>query len=368
MRTTRLLAAATAVALAATSAGVLTAADAAAPKPKPLATGLVSPLSAAVAPDGTAYVTQNFAGLLTRVQPGKKPKIIYASKGGKEVGGVSERNGVVVFTETASNEQGEPSDSWVKQIGKSGKVRTIAHVRAFENKVNPDGVVEYGARGISADCAAAWPTEDMGPATYDGLPDSHPYATYQTKKKVYVADAGMNAVVAISGSGRISTLAVLPAVAVPITGELAAMLKLPDCAVGLTYYGESVPTDVELGPDGKLYVTTEGGGLGEQMPLGSIYRVDPGTGKTKKVVGGLLTPVGLGVTDSGDFLVSQLFAGVISKVKHGTTKVRTYSKVNLPGAVEWTPKGVYATVDSLVGPSEESPDTPPGGRLVKYRG
>lgn len=366
MHQTRLMVAATAVALTAASFGIPTAADAARPEPTTLLKGLVSPLTAAVASDGTVYVTQNFSGQLTRKRPGKPAKVVYAARGGNEVGGVSVRKGVVVFTETASDAQGMPADSWVKWMGRSGKVRTLAHVRAYENKHNPDHVVKYGARGIRPGCASQWPTDQFGPATYRGLPDSHPYATYQTARKVYVADAGMNAVIAISRSGRISTVAVLPPVPVRITRQLAGSMGLPDCAVGLTYYGEPVPTDVET-RNGKLLVTTEGGGLGEQMPLGSIYRVNKRSGKTTKIVGGLMTPVGLGVARNGDLLVSQLFAGVISRVPHGTHAVRTYAKVNLPAAVEWTPRGVYATVDSLVGPSQEQPSTPPGGRLVKYR-
>src|SRR4051795_7933005 len=115
MRTTRFLASATVVAFAATSLGVLTAADAAAPHPKTLAKHLVSPLTAAIDDDGTAYVTENFPGKLTKIRPGKKPKTVYASKGGNEVGGVSVFHGQLVFTETASDAEG-PVKSWVKWI------------------------------------------------------------------------------------------------------------------------------------------------------------------------------------------------------------------------------------------------------------
>jgi hypothetical protein len=176
----------------------------------------------------------------------------------------------------------------------------------------------------------------------------------------------MNAVLAISPRGRIRTVAVTPPVAVPITAELAGAMQLPACVVGKTYYGESVPTDVAL-RDGKLVVTTEGGGLGEQFPLGAVYAVGIKSGKLKTVADGLMTPVGIAVGRNGDLFVSQLFGGKISRIKHGSGKVSTYAKANQPAAVEWTSRGLYATVDALVGPSEESPDTPPGGKLVKYR-
>ena len=287
MRRLQTIAGAAALTLVAGMAGVPHA-DAATPQ-RTLAKGLVSPLSLAVGADGTAYVTQNFAGTLAKVRPGRSPKVLYKSKGGNEVGGVSVRNGRVVFTETASDAQGNPADSWIKVLRRNGKARTLAHVRGFENRKNPDGKVTYGARGISPSCASQWPVDQAGPAVYQGAKDSHPYATWQTGRRIYVADAGMNAVISVSPRGRIHTVAVLPAVPVKITAQLAQGAGIPACAVGLTYYGEPVPTDVQQAPDGSLYVTTEGGGLGEMMPLGALYRI---RGKhIHKVAGGLFGAV-----------------------------------------------------------------------------
>lgn len=365
MRRTRMLAVTATLAVAATTAVVVPAGQAAAPKPDTLAKGLVAPLSAAVDDDGTAYVTQNFAGMLSRIRPGKKPKTVFVSKNGNEVGGVSVLHGKLVFTVTKSGGEQNPIKSWVKWITASGKVKTLANVRAYENKKNPDADITYGLRGISDACAAQWPTDEFGPPTYQGIPDSHPYATYQVDEgTVYVADAGMNAVLAISPKGKIRTLAVTPAVPVKVTAELAQGMKLPDCVVGLTYYGESVPTDVQKGSDGKLLVTTEGGGLGEQMPLGSLYSLNLKNGKLKKVAGGLFAPTGVATAANGDIYLAQLFGGEISRIKHGTTKVRTYAKTKLPAAVEWTPDGLYATTHVL--PPNDS--APPGGRLVRFGG
>ena len=332
----------------------------AAGRQRTLAHGLISPLSLAVADGGATYVTQNFAGILAKVRPGKSPKVLYQSKNGNEVGGVSVRNGTVVFTETASDAQGNPSDSWVKLLRRNGKAKTLAHVRAYENRKNPDGKVTYGARGISSSCASQWPVDQAGPAVYQGIPDSHPYATWQTRNKIYVADAGMNAIVSISPRGRIRTVAVLPPVAVKITAQLAQGTGIPACAVGLTYYGEPVPTDVEKGPGGALYVTTEGGGLGEMLPLGSLYRIK---GKhVRKVAGGLSAPVGLAVKGHTVF-VSQLFGSAISKVSR-SGKVRTFAKVNMPGALDWSRGHLYATTDVLVG---LDPGATPGGKVVRFR-
>ncbi len=352
------------LASAATTVAVLAAlgaaapAGAAAPTTTTLARHLLSPLTLAV--DGNeVYVTQNFGGVLSKLRAGKPPKALYHSK--NEVGGVSAHAGRIVFTETASDDQG-PTDSWLKLLRPSGKAKTLAHIRAYENAHNPDGTTTYGVRGIPADCAAQWPTAQLGPAVYTGLKDSHPYATFQTKKKVYVADAGMNAVLSVSWSGHIRTVAVTPAAPLKITQALATGAGVPACAVGLTYYSESVPTDVEAGPKGKLFVTTEGGGLGEQVPLGAVYRIDPGSGKTKLVAGSLFGPTGLAVTSKGDIYVAQLFANEVSRIRHGSSKAHVFVKVGQPGAVELAGGAVYATTHVL--PPDKGA---PNGRVVRYR-
>ncbi|MBZ5740219.1 ScyD/ScyE family protein [Nocardioides mangrovi] len=347
----------------ATLAGGLIAAPAVAAPPPPtpttLADGLLSPLSLAISGHG-ALVTQNFGGTLDLVRPDGTTTNLYASTGGNEVGGVSVRKGRIVFTETSSDpDTGEPADSWVKVLTKSG-AHTLAHVRAYENATNPDSVNTYGITDLDADCAAQWPADQFGPVTYTGLPDSHPYATFQTKHTTYVADAGMNAVLAISPWGHIRTVAVLPPVPVTITQDLATGLGAPDCVVGHTYYGEPVPTDVQVGPHGQLYVTTEGGGIGEQVPLGSVYKIDPWHGTTTLVAGGLATPTGLAVNPRGDVYVAELFGGKISKIdRHGT--VSTYAEVGLPGAVELSYGKLYATIDVL--PPDEGA---PAGKVVRF--
>ena len=129
------------LASAATTVAVLAAlgaaapAGAAAPTTTTLARHLLSPLTLAV--DGNeVYVTQNFGGVLSKLRAGKPPKALYHSK--NEVGGVSAHAGRIVFTETASDDQG-PTDSWLKLLRPSGKAKTLAHIRAYENAHNPDG-------------------------------------------------------------------------------------------------------------------------------------------------------------------------------------------------------------------------------------
>ena len=70
--------------------------------------------------------------------------------------------------------------------------------------------------------------------------------------------------------------------------EVAAAFGLDPCVVGHTYAFEPVPTDVEQGPGGKLYVSTLPGGPedGSLGPLGSVYLVDPRSGSVTLLAAG----------------------------------------------------------------------------------
>ncbi|CAI9414312.1 ScyD/ScyE family protein [Nocardioides sp. T2.26MG-1] len=362
MRSIPLLAAATMSALAVATLNPLAqTAHSTTPEGRTVLTsGLVGPLSLDVHA-GRVYVTQNFAGELDRVRGDGSLQRLYRG-GHDEIGGVSARHGRVVFTQTASSGAESPTNSWVKVLRRPGKAHTLTRLWAYEKAHNPDGSTTYGARGISDDCAAQWPTELLGPPVYRGVVDSHPYATFQRKHRVYVADAAMNAVVSVSFSGRVRTVAVLRPVPVPITAGLASTMGVPDCAVGLTYYGEPVPTDVEMGPNGRLLVTTLGGGLGEQLPLGAMHRIDPATGHQRVLARGLSAPTDLAVTHSGRLFVAELFANRIVTMAPGSDTVRTFAKAHLPAAVEVWHGRVYATTDAL--PPE---DGAPNGKVVRLR-
>jgi hypothetical protein len=364
MHRKHLVAAVAAVALAGTAlGGPATAEDPAAkPQPKTLAKGLLSPLSLAVAADGTVFYSQNFAGSLHAKRPGKKPKTVYrATVPGTEVGAVSVARGSLKFATTFLPEEegaGEPTSA-LMGFNKRGKAKKLADLWSYEEKRNPDGDVVYGLRGLPEDCEVS---EDFAP--YPGIVESHPYATAQVGGATYVADAAMNAIVKVGARGGVSTTAVLPAQGLKVTEGLAENFGMPECAVGLTYYFEPVPTDVEVGPDGKLYVTTLPGGP-EDPSLGtraSVYKVNPQTGKSKKVASGLLSATGLAVGKTGKMFVAELFRGRIAQVKPGG-EPRGYLPTALPGDVEIRSNGdIYATIQVLPGEEE-----PPAGKVIRIR-
>lgn len=353
------------LALAATglAAGSATAAADDSPRPKALAKGLFSPLSLDVAHDGTAYYTQNFAGQLWMKKPRKEPRQIFTAKTeGTEVGAVSERRGNLAFATT------EPDgDTFLYRVGNSGRAHKAANLSAYEKRVNPDGEQLYGVPTIDEECAAQFPAEGP-PAVYPGIVESHPYATFQTRKATYVADAAANAVLKVDRRGRISTVAVLPGIPLEITAELAAMFGIPDCAVGHDYLFEPVPTDVERGRDGKLYVSSLPGGPEDPSlgARGSVFQVSPRSGNAKQVVTELMSPTGVAVTPSGAIFVAELFGMRIARHNPDTGRTRTFAQVELPGDVEWERGRLYATTKVLTGMSGEPGDVP-DGRVVVFR-
>ena len=310
--------------------------------PEILAKNLAGPLSTAVAEDGTAYVTANFGGKLYQIAADGTQSVAYKVKG-SEVGGVSASGDRVVFTLTGAKQL-------VKQMVAGGTAKTLANVGAYERNKNPDKKTVYGFKSISKSCAAKWP-KDLGPTQYAGIVESHPYATEIAGDTVYLADAAGNDILSIAADGSIKKVAVLPATKVKVTGDAVNALGLPQCVKGLSYKFEGVPTDVEMGPDGWLYVSSLPGGpedpaLGAQ---GRVYKVNPANGKVVEVARGFISTVNVAVADNGDVYVSQLFAASIVRIPAGTSKIKAFAEVPMPAGLEWTADGLYATIDALKG-------------------
>jgi len=159
---------------------------------------------------------------------------------------------------------------------------------------------------------------------------------------VLVADAAGNDILRVRADGTISTVAVLPPQPTVVTADAADGLGLPDCAIGLTYNFEAVPTDVEVGRDGQLYVSLLPGGpedpnLGAR---GSVYAVNPQTGATHQIATGFAGATNLALGPDGTIYVAELFADEIAVVQGGST-VDTIP-LPQPAAVEYDRGLLYA--------------------------
>lgn len=348
MRTTPFVAAAATIALVGSAfAGSATSAAPAAkaaPQVTTVAKGLVGPLSAAQAPDGTRYWADTFAGVLYKQAVDGTVSEVYKSKKAPPEG-VSADGGVLRFT--TGSDDNKAGAVWT--LDNAGAPVKIADTFKHEKRENPDGDVTYGFLNTPESCLEQLPK--FLPANYQGVKETHPYATAVAGGVTYVAEAGANAVLAVSATGVVSTVALIKPVKVKITAAGAKANGMPSCTVGRKYAFESVPTDIEVGPDGSLYVTSLPGGPedGSLGANGRVLKVNPTSGRVTQVAGGLVSPTGVAVASNGDVYVAQLFRGVISKIRAGSSKVRTYVEVPLPAAVETTPTGLLATVNALPG-------------------
>jgi hypothetical protein len=301
------------------------------PTPELISSNLAAPFNIDFK-DHAPYVADGGLNQVVRVRPDGSLKPIVSDAPGTSGLAFSKYGEYMAYTTTIT-EGDEPPGTITKSglnIKKRHKAPVYADTLAYEKANNPDQHVKYGVRHPSP-CVKEELTKVFGQASYKGLVDSHAYSVARYKKKWVVADAGGNDLLWVTNRGKIRTLAVLPSQPAKITQEFADANKLRDCVVGVTYKFEAVPTDVEVGRDDYLYVTTLPGGP-EDPSLGArgkVYRVNPRNGHIKLVASGFLGATNLAIGKHGKIFVAELFGGQISAIKHG--KADKY--LSLPGVV-----------------------------------
>ena len=157
-----------------------------------------------------------------------------------------------------------------------------------------------------------------------------------------VGDAAGNDVLFVDSKGRhIKVLAVLPPQPHKITAADAKAIGAgTDCVIGITYNFEPVPTDVEVGRHGALYLST--------LPAVPRRQASPrvaACGGSRATTCAGSPPASTArptsrITPSGRILVAELFSGRISTIAHG----KPAPVIDLPGvaSVEFYRHAVYA--------------------------
>jgi sugar lactone lactonase YvrE len=376
MRTSRLtvaVVASTALALAGAagaSAQTPSAAKASkAPKVVTLTDRVLAPFQLAVRDgyivhDGSVWVADGGTGKVSRIRSNGSLATI-ASFTGKDtdVAGLAWSRSGRTLAWTSTDHAKE--ESWLNLT--RSDVGTVRYsLSDYEKSANPDGDAHYGIKNPTQCQIDAFKKLGQGapPASYTGIKDSHPYSVVHWGDYWVVADAGGNDLVKVDAQGKISTVAVLPPQPVKITKAAAAANKLPSCLVGATYAFEPVPTDVEVGPHGLLYVTTLPGGPEDPSlgARGSVYVVNGYTGQSVRIATGFAGATNLALVGRTIY-VTELFGGRISTVSHG--KPRPY--LSLPGAlsVEYGHGHLYA---GTLAPMDPKTGKPTGkGRVVEIR-
>ena len=293
-----------AVALVATSAMPASAGD------DVVADNLVSPLGFAVGDDGTLYVAEAFAGLLTKIETdGTRTELASAPPGSGTAGVALSPKGNAFYTLTLPPEVGTPPETALAVAYRNGGHKRLASLSDYEAANNPDAGNTYGITSDGTCYDGVKPYERfLGPVRYKGQIESNPYAVaWQSPSNLLVADAAGNDILRVR-NGRVSTVAVLPPIAQeldkPTVRKLMRQVNrklerrgkdpIPrdsfDVCIGEKYASNPVPTDVEIGPDGNLYVSTLPG-FPELPGYARVFKVDPATGAYSTVAKG---------TDRGD--------------------------------------------------------------------
>ena len=161
--------------------------------------------------------------------------------------------------------------------------------------------------------------------------ESNPYSIAFLAGKLYVADAGANDLLEVSGS-RVRVLTVFPTP---------------------TADAQSVPTVVRPGPDGALYV---GELTGEKAPNGSarIWRVDPATGQKTVYARGLSRVTGLAFAPDGSLYVSELtrdlatfVPGDMLRIPPGGGTPQLFANLLSPAGVAISGHTLFVAVSSI---------------------
>ncbi len=291
-------------------------------------TQVAAPFNLALSHEGVLVADGGLNQVGALQSNGSISPIVTGQVGATGVAVSKDQRWLAVTTTTTNEETFENTASGVDLLGPWGR-RVHADTLAYEKKYNPDGNVSYGTPNPSQCVKDAF--ENVGiPASYKGMIDSHAYSVVAVGNNWVVADAGANALFKVTPDGKVSTLAVLPAFDAKITQEIADEVNLPACVVGIPYKFESVPTDVEVGRDGNLYVTTlSGGPEGGPTGTGRLFSVNPVTGKYKLLSSGFSGATNLAIGSFGEVYVAEFYTGEITAYFHGVQ----WGVVKLPNVI-----------------------------------
>lgn len=323
------------------------------PNTQVISTAVAAPFNLEVSRRGV-LVADGGLNLIGKVGEDGSLTTVAADQPGASGVALSRNRKTMAFATTDSNpDTHENSASGLHIWGPRGQ-RSYIDTFAYETAHNPDGVIRYGVTDPSPCVTDAFNAAGI-PVSYEGLLDSHAYSVAAYRGGWLVADAGANVVWQVDRDGTLSTLTVLPAQPLTFTAEHAQALGLPACVVGVTYLFESVPTDVEVGADGKIYISTLPGGP-ESPALGArgaVFSLNAKNGKLKTVATGFLGATNIALAANGDIYVAELFASKISVVHRG--QVSTF--LDLPGVVAVETYGGSVWAATMGDPGSQTPGT-----------
>jgi hypothetical protein len=194
-----------------------------------------------------------------------------------------------------------------------------------------------------------------------GLVDSNPFSIVTVDDGYLVSDAGANAVLHVSSSGVITTVAVFPARMVefpPGSGNMVPM--------------ESVPTGIVEGPDGAYYVG-ELTGFPFEVGGANVWRVVPGE-EPEVYASGFTSVLDVDFDEDGNLYVLEMTTngmlsgdptGALIRVTPGGSRLVVASEgLFMPTGLAIGPDGAAYMTNYSIFPSSEI-EGPPTGQVVR---
>lgn len=217
--------------------------------------------------------------------------------------------------------------------------------------------IETGEHTVVADLLDWEITENPDPMTID----SNPYGIALVDGIVYVADSGGNTVLAVDvESGEVSTFAVTGGLEAPFFGDAGNPLRKGAAEL------DTVPSAVEQGPDGRLYVAYVTGG---PFPAGfapvDAFSID---GEMERVVEGLTMTGDLAFDSAGRMYASIISTDMINGGPGQIVRVEENGSATVVVDGLAMVAGIAFDADDNLYVVNKSSVIPGGGELIRYSG
>lgn len=217
--------------------------------------------------------------------------------------------------------------------------------------------IESGVHTVVADLIDWEINEDPDPMTID----SNPYGLALVDGIAYIADSGGNTVISVDvESGEVSTFAVTGGLEAPFFGDGGNPLRQGAAEL------DTVPSAVEQGPDGRLYVAYVTGG---PFPAGfapvDAFSID---GEKERVVEGLTMTGDLAFDSAGRMYASIVSTDMINGGPGQVVRVEEDGSATVVIDGLAMPAGIAFDADDNLFVVNKSSVIPGGGELIRYSG